>query len=462
MTGANEIGDAHEADETPNTELGVPDHGRRAFLSGTGAAGLAGLAGLSFAACGTEAETAQAAEPPPSAEREPTPPPEVTEVAAATPALAEEPASGRFRAERQAGVLLPRTAAGIFASFDVVVDDLDKLAITMQRLSGEIERLMEGDPVAQSDPIRPPDDSGLLGANPGRTGTVVTVSVGASLFDGRFGLADRKPSELIAMPAFFNDRFVQPGWSGGDIGVLIHADSQQAAVRALHQVVRVTERRLALRWVQEGFNELLPPEPNHVAKTRNLMGFRDGTSNPDTGDADAMDEHVWIRPSDDEPDWTTDGTYLAARVIRMLIEFWATAALVRQEQIFGRRKESGAPLGQTLETDEPIFAASLEDEGVPARSHIGRAHPRGGPRILRTGFSYLNGVDGAGELDQGLLFLAYQRSLRAGFLAVQQRLDGEPLEDYIKPVGGGLFFVLPGPGDAPGGYLGESMLAPQV
>jgi len=78
---------------------------------------------------------------------------------------------------------------------------------------------------------------------------------------------------------------------------------------------------------------------------------------------------------------------------------------------------------------------------------------------LRTGFSYLNGVDPAGELDQGLLFIAYQRSLRSGFLAVQSRLDGEPLEDYIKPVGGGLFFVLPGAGPSPEGYLGQSLFA---
>ena len=70
----------------------------------------------------------------------------------------------------------------------------------------------------------------------------------------------------------------------------------------------------------------------------------------------------------------------------------------------------------------------------------------------------MNGAAADGTLDQGLLFLCYQRSLSRGFFEVQSRLDGEPLEDYVKPVGGGLFFVLPGPAEQDG-WLGESLFA---
>jgi len=44
----------------------------------------------------------------------------------------------------------------------------------------------------------------------------------------------------------------------------------------------------------------------------------------------------------------------------------------------------------------------------------------------------------------GLRFMCFQSDLSAGFLSVQKRLNGEPLEEYIKPVGGGYFLVLPG------------------
>ena len=44
------------------------------------------------------------------------------------------------------------------------------------------------------------------------------------------------------------------------------------------------------------------------------------------------------------------------------------------------------------------------------------------------------------------------------FLDTQERLAGEPLEEYILPVGGGFFFALPGVRDGDG-YLGEGLFA---
>ncbi|MEK8107994.1 hypothetical protein NKG94_28835 [Micromonospora sp. M12] len=53
----------------------------------------------------------------------------------------------------------------------------------------------------------------------------------------------------------------------------------------------------------------------------------------------------------------TGGSYLVTRKIRMLVETWDRTSLAEQEEIVGRAKGSGAPLGRTDEFDEPDFAA---------------------------------------------------------------------------------------------------------
>ncbi len=68
------------------------------------------------------------------------------------------------------------------------------------------------------------------------------------------------------------------------------------------------------------------------------------------------------------------------------------------------------------------------------------------------------GLTNSGQLDMGLLFVCYQHDLEKGFLTVQKRLNGEALEEYVKPIGGGYFFALPGVKDA-NDYLGKRVIA---
>jgi deferrochelatase/peroxidase EfeB len=81
--------------------------------------------------------------------------------------------------------------------------------------------------------------------------------------------------------------------------------------------------------------------------------------------------------------------------------------------------------------------------------------------LLRRAFNYSRGVTKSGQLDMGLIFICFQADLEASFLAVQKRLNGEPLEEYIKPTGGGYYFVLPGV-PSEGNYLGQGMLEAAV
>lgn len=194
---------------------------------------------------------------------------------------------------------------------------------------------------------------------------------------------------------------------------------------------------------------------------RNLLGFKDGTANPDPANAELMRQIVWVQPGRAEPAWTAGGTYQVVRIIRMLVEQWDRTPLAEQEGIVGRHKASGAPLGMDREHLTPDFAGDPKGKTTPLDAHIRLANPRTpeteASLILRRGFNYSRGANKAGQLDMGLLFNCFQSDLTGGFMAVQQRLNGEPFEEYIKPTGGGYFFVLPGIADA-SRYLGQVML----
>jgi deferrochelatase/peroxidase EfeB len=325
-------------------------------------------------------------------------------------------------------------------------------------LTDEIRGLMSGEPPEVRAPAYPPVDSGILGAEPPADDLSVVVSVGASLFDERYGLSGARPRELVQMPFLANDR-LDPDRSHGDLLVSLEAGHPDTLQFALRQVMRRTRRHLVLRWMVDGYAR--GSSGSAGSTQRNLMGFKDGTANLDPTAPAVMDRHVWVGPGDGEPDWAVGGSYQAVRVIRMLVEFWDRTRLSEQEAIIGRHKASGAPLGARREHAEPDFAGDPEGRVTPLDAHIRLANPRTEEAedslILRRGFSYTRGFDGAGQLDQGLAFVSYQRSLQRGFLAVQERLTGEPLEEYTVPEGGGFFFALPG---APSrdGHLAEALL----
>lgn len=368
-----------------------------------------------------------------------------------------------FEGAHQTGVTaLPIPEQGLVASFNVLSPDREALAQALRELTDEIRGLMAGEPPEARDPAYPPVDSGILGEQPPADNLSVVVGVGASLFDDRFGLADRKPRELATMPFLANDR-LDPKLSHGDLSIIIEAGHTDSVVFALRQLMRRTRRHLVLRWMVDGYARGIGAgKVSEAATPRNLLGFKDGTSNLDVDDDALMDRHVWVGADDGEPDWAVGGSYQAIRIIRMFVEFWDRTQLVEQEALIGRNKISGAPLGLSGEFDDPDYPEDPDGKRIPLNAHIRLANPRTPETdenlILRRGFNYSRGFDGAGRLDQGLAFISYQRSLEKGFLTVQRRLKGEPLEEYILPVGGGFFFTLPGV-TGPDRYLGDQLIS---
>ena len=135
----------------------------------------------------------------------------------------------------------------------------------------------------------------------------------------------------------------------------------------------------------------------------------------------------------------------------MLIESWDADYLADQETIFGRRKDTGAPLTGRSEFDHADLSAKAPDGSlvIDADAHIRLAAPssHGGQRILRRGYSYTDGTDPqTGQLDAGPVLHrvpegpATSSSYRSSAMLGQRDL----LNEYIKHVGTGLFAVPPG------------------
>ncbi|OSI10333.1 iron uptake transporter deferrochelatase/peroxidase subunit [Neisseria canis] len=359
----------------------------------------------------------------------------------------------------QAGITTPHQPFAIMCAFDITANGASQLINFFRVLTTRIEFLTQGGELQDGDAKLPPSGSGILGKKVPSDGLTVTVSVGDSLFDKRFGLEAKKPKRLQEMKRFPNDKLAAE-WCDGDISLQICALSPETCQNALRDIIKNTAQFAVVRWSIDGFL----PKTTPGSAPRNLLGFHDGSANPDVSNLKTADAVLWtgVAPNSlDEPAWAKNGTYQAVRIIRHFVEFWDRTPLQEQEAIFGREKYSGAPLGMKKEQDTPDYAKDPEGKTIPQDSHMRLANPRDPEfmkkhQLFRRPFNYSRGLAKSGQLDVGLVFICYQANLDDGFIFVQKLLDLEPLEEYISPFGGGYFFTLPGV--KKGEFIGQSLM----
>ncbi len=425
-----------DATRSPGTPTDGPARGsggmgRRWFLRGAAAAGIGTAAATTATVLSDSAQ------------------------AAASPGGA--PHSVPFQGVHQAGITTAAQRSCLMLALDVTTRNKAELTDLLRTVTERARFLTSGGNPASLGITAPPSDSGTLGPTVPADGLTVTVGAGASLFDDRFGLAGRKPRRLRQMTSFPDDD-LDPDWCHGDLSLQLCANAPDTALHALRDITRHTRGGMQVRWRMDGY--VSAPRPSGTP--RNHMGFMDGTANPSAKDSRAMDRLVWVGAGSGEPDWATGGSYQAIRLIRMRVEFWDRVSIVEQERMFGRRRDNGAPLDGDHEKDVPRYSRDPKGDIIPLDSHIRMANPRTpateDQRILRRGYNYDNGMDSNGNLDMGLIFCSYQQDLDRQFVAVQNRLAGEPLVDYISPFGGGYFYALPGARNSQD-WVGRTLLA---
>lgn len=379
-----------------------------------------------------------------------------------------------FWGTHQAGIITPAQNHTYFAAFDLITANKDDVVKLLQSWTRASARMADGEPADAIVPSNAGGNAGdshdggdALGLPPARL--TLTFGFGAGLFskDGkdRYGIAAKRPEAFVDLPKFSGDQLVAAR-SDGDLCVQACADDPQVAFHAVRQLVRLATGIAQIRWAQAGFIAT-PPDGG---TPRNLMGFKDGTGNPDVQDHAAMDQFVWVGA--EAPEWMRGGSYVVARRARVALEHWDNTPVAFQEQTFGRQKISGAPLGMPHENDALNLDAVDKDGNfiIPENAHVrlATAASNGGIKILRRSYSYNDGVSLTAErwppwhqgmeYDAGLLFICYQRDPRTGFIKLFDKMAKfDMMNQFVTHVGGGLF-ACPG-GTSKDGFIGQKLFA---
>ncbi|GIM95650.1 iron uptake transporter deferrochelatase/peroxidase subunit [Paractinoplanes toevensis] len=363
----------------------------------------------------------------------------------------------------QAGIVTPAQDRLHFVAFDVITTSRDRLIQLLEDWTAAAARMTAGRDAGEIGATAgileaPPDDTGEAIGLPA-AGLTLTIGFGPTLFrdatgKDRFGLAARKPAALADLPHFPGDT-IDATISGGDICVQACANDPQVAVHAIRNLARIGMGVVSVRWSQLGFGRTSSTSTAQ-ATPRNLFGFKDGTANLKAEETDLLRQHLWAA-ADDGSDWMAGGSYLVTRKIRMMIETWDRTSLGEQEDIVGRTKGEGAPIGQGKEFDEP----DLTSTSIRPDAHVRLAHPtsNSGAHLLRRGYNFVDGSDGLGRLNAGLFFIAYQRDPRTHFVPIQLNLARhDAMNEYLRHVSSGLFACPPGV-SGPDDFWGRALFA---
>ncbi|WP_245599484.1 iron uptake transporter deferrochelatase/peroxidase subunit [Nakamurella lactea] len=423
------------------------DPGRRRLL-GTAALGTVGLLAGGVAGYGIRAATESA--------------PAGTGTAgdSTDPANSAGPDNGvvPFYGARQAGITTRQQEQMMFAAFDVTTMDVRALQQLLGRWAAVASRYTQGQTTSGGEPApnRPPDDTGE-GMDLGAHSLTITVGFGASLFDERFGLTDKMPAALRPFGMLPGEGDMKADISGGDLCVQACADDPQVVFHAVRNLTRIARGTAVLRWSQLGFGRASATGTGQTTP-RNLFGFKDGTRNIHADESADLEADVWVGQETDQ-EWMSGGSYLIARKIGMIIESWDATVLSEQERIFGRAKQSGAPLSGGTEFTAPNFGARTGGaDAIDVNAHIrlAAAEQNNGVRILRRGYNYTDGQDATGRLDAGLFFIAFQKDPEQ-FKVLQTKLGAHDLlNEYIVHLGGGTWACPPGVSKA-GDWFGKAL-----
>lgn len=267
----------------------------------------------------------------------------------------------------------------------------------------------------------------------------VTIGIGPRLVRQ----IDSKLPGTTDMPGYPRESMTSATRQGD---LLINVCAQNLAVcRASTQTLRATlGDQATLNWSQVAFRTPPVATLNGSGVSRNVFGFADGIIQPSE---EERNRDVWFGA--DSP--LAGGTLAVFRRFELDRDRFTALPVSRQEEIFGRRRKSGAPLsGGTIET-LPSLTAKTPDgrylEPINSHTRVANAMANGVGIMQRRGYALAD--------PSGLMFVCFQNELRTFDLTLARMVEEDDLFSFTKTTATGTFLI-------PAGYSEDEPLGSQL
>ena len=246
-------------------------------------------------------------------------------------------------------------------------------------------------------------------------GLTVTVSLGPAFSTIDSGYRSLRPLHLTPMRVFPNDS-PMPEWTGGDVMLQLCANNPDTIHHAIRDITRHTRAGMQIRWKMQGYSS--PTQRWIPSKPPGIQGWKRQSDAEGSRAADLDRRRCRAR---------LDPTVAATRWYASSACWWSSGIACRS---MSRRTCSVAvasPAHRWMEISRPMCPTTEPDPDGKV-TPAGRAYPPGesrtpeteNQRLLRRSYNYDLGVDPNGNIQAGLIFIAYQQDISA---PVRNRAD---------------------------------------
>lgn len=249
-------------------------------------------------------------------------------------------------------------------------------------------------------------------------GLTCVAGIGSTAWDRLF--SGPRPAELHEFPGFAGPRHQAPA-TPGDLLFHIRAEVHDACFELAMAIGKRLEGAATIVDETTGFRYF---------EQRDLLGFVDGTENPEGALAASPAGRVAL-VGDEDPDFTCGSYVIVQKYVHKMSE-WAATSVEEQERVIGRTKLDDFELPDEVKpADSHVAVNTIVDPDGTERQILRANMPFGSIRDNEMG-TYFVGYSATPSVTEQMLIRMFLGSDEAAY---------DRILDFSTAVTGGLFFV---------------------